>query len=172
MTASGRGGRRLNSGRKPVVVLRGADNVPLGVPTAPRDMAPDAKAIYRRVGREMLAHGLGTRLDGTVLAVHADALARLERYRRQLDEDGPLVRGRDGLPVASPLVKLHRDCEAVVLRTAAELGLTPAARGRVKPSEPTAADSSPIAQLLARRRAERDWWDVGGDDADGASNAS
>lgn len=56
--------------------------------------------------------------------IHAQAVANIQQY-------GVLVKGKDGLPVANPLLKVQKDAAATMLRFAETLGLTPAARIRV-----------------------------------------
>ena len=156
-----KGGWRGPGGGARAVVIAHANGVaPVGLPPAPTWLSRQAKVEYRRVARELVASGIATRLDVSVVAVHADAVWRHRQATAALAETGPLVRGRDGVPVASPYVKLQRDAFGDVLRTCAELGLTPASRGRVKVVDSSTTSSSPIASLLlARARGEvgRDW---------------
>jgi P27 family predicted phage terminase small subunit len=160
------GGARPNSGHRPVVITRATGVAPVGVPSAPAWLPAEAKAYYRRTARELVAAGVATRLDGTVLAMHAAAWWRWQSAERALIEHGPVIRGPAGTPVASPYVKLARDAYVETLRTAVELGLTPSARGRVKVADATpGASSSPIAALMQRKASEAagrpvEWWEV------------
>jgi len=56
--------------------------------------------------------------------VHAQASANIHEF-------GILVKGRDGSPVANPLLKVQKDAAATMLRYAESLGLTPAGRIRL-----------------------------------------
>ncbi|MBU6289362.1 MAG: phage terminase small subunit P27 family [Chloroflexi bacterium] len=162
--AGPKGGWRGPGGGARTVVIAGASGVaPVGLPPAPSWLSDVAKLEYRRIARELVAAGIATRLDATIVAAHADAVGRLREATLAIKESAPLMRGRDGVPAISPWVRLQRDAFGDVMRTSVELGLTPASRGRVKvaDSSPGAA-SSPIARLLAARAAGQagDWWDV------------
>ena len=160
-----KGGWRGPGGGARTVVIAGASGVaPVGLPPAPSWLSDVAKLEYRRIARELVAAGIATRLDATIVAAHADAVGRLREATLAIKESAPLMRGRDGVPAISPWVRLQRDAFGDVMRTSVELGLTPASRGRVKvaDSSTAAAAASPIARLLAARAAGQhgDWWDV------------
>jgi P27 family predicted phage terminase small subunit len=63
--------------------------------------------------------------------MYADAYQRWVESSELLNETGQLIRGRDGLPVASPAVKVQADAWARVVRSLDALGMTPAARPKV-----------------------------------------
>ena len=48
------GGARPNSGHRPVVITRATGVAPVGVPSAPAWLPPEAKAYYRRTAREQI----------------------------------------------------------------------------------------------------------------------
>ena len=156
----GKGGWRAGGGTRSVVIAHANGVAPVGLPPAPSWLSSSGKLEYRKLARELVASGIATRLDAVVVAAHADAVSRLMEATSALASSGPLMRGRDGLPVASPWVKLARDARVEVLRTAAELGLTPAARGRVKMADVDDTGMSPIARLMQRRAEGREWWDI------------
>ena len=166
----GKGGWRAGGGARSVVIARANGVAPVGLPPAPAWLSPSAKLEYKRLARELVASGIATRLDAVVVATHADAVSRLMEATTALVSSGPLMRGRDGLPVPSPWVKLARDARVEVLRTAAELGLTPASRGRVKMAGDGDSAQTVISLMMANRAATsgREWWDIS-DAPDGAS---
>ncbi len=166
----GKGGWRAGGGARSVVIARANGVAPVGLPPAPSWLSPSAKLEYKRLARELVASGIATRLDAVVVATHADAVSRLMEATSALASSGPLMRGRDGLPVPSPWVKLARDARVEVLRTAAELGLTPASRGRVKMAGDGDSSQTVIGLMMANRAAAsgREWWDIS-DAPDGAS---
>lgn len=154
----GKGGWRAGGGAPKAVVITKASGVAtVGLPPAPSWLSASAKVEYRRIGRALVNAGIVTHLDGATVAMHADAVARMAEASLGVAESGPLIRGRDGMPAVNPWVRLLRDARADALRTAAELGLTPASRGRVKPGAPDTTVDSPIARLL---HGGADWLDA------------
>jgi P27 family predicted phage terminase small subunit len=161
----GKGGWRAGGGTRSVVIARANGVAPVGLPPAPSWLSSSGKLEYRKLARELVASGIATRLDSVVVAAHADAVSRLIQATSALASSGPLMRGRDGLPVPSPWVKLARDARVEVLRTAAELGLTPASRGRVKMADAGGSASTPIGRMLQARADGRNWWELDDDPA-------
>lgn len=60
------------------------------------------------------------------------ALWNMRQAQSAIDEHGQLVTGPKGVLMKNPAVTLHGKAQATVMRLAAELGLTPAARSRPK----------------------------------------
>ena len=157
----GKGGWRAGGGSRAVVIARANGVAPVGLPPAPAWLSPSGKLEYRKLARELAASGIATRLDAVVVAAHADAVSRLMEATSALASSGPLMRGRDGLPAASPWVNLARDARVEVLRTAAELGLTPASRGRVKMADGGDSSQTAIALMMSARASRLDWRELG-----------
>ena len=101
--------------------------------------------------------GLGTlhQADRAVIAAHAVALARWAEAEGELRKLGLIVRSPNGFPQQSPYLPIVNKAIEQVLKTAAELGLTPVARARLagkagKPAgRPNAADQAgnPLSRL-------------------------
>ena len=105
--------------------------VPVGMVAPPKHLGAIARREYRRAGLALVRYGVLTLVDHVALAMYADAYQRWVESSELLNETGQLIRGRDGLPVASPAVKVQADAWARVVRSLDALGMTPAARPKV-----------------------------------------
>lgn len=125
---------------------------PRGIrPRMPLDMGPAARAVWRRVMREMGATGVITAADADVFRVFCESVARYEYAARLLEQSGPLIAARGhgaraGELVKSPLHQIVRDDAVLVRALARELGLTPTARTGLRGNGE--ADRDPFADFL------------------------
>ena len=97
------------------------------LPRMPTDMDPDAKAVWRRVIRDMRHTGVIRSADADVLRCYCEAVSRYAAAARLYAQTGPLTR-RDGNLVKNPLHQVARDNADEVRQFARELGLSPSAR--------------------------------------------
>jgi len=105
----------------------------------PKDIDPEARAVWRRVLREMGETGVITAADADLLRAYCEAVASYVRNRRLLTESGALVRGARGRDlVKSPLHQIVREERDAIRLLARELGLSPSARAglRIDTSRP------------------------------------
>ena len=97
-------------------------------PPMPGDLDPAARAVWRRVVREMPA-GVITGVDGEILRCYCEAASRYAAAAKLLAASGALVRGaRHGDLIKNPLHQVVRDNADAVRLFARELGLSPSAR--------------------------------------------
>jgi P27 family predicted phage terminase small subunit len=112
-------------------------------PRMPRDMAPEAKQVWRRIMREMADTGVIKAADQDTLRIYCEAVARYEDAARLLAESSALVRGaRGGTPVRNPLHQVVRDNAQLVRLFGRELGLTPGSRAGLQGDMPEAEGDS------------------------------
>lgn len=117
-----------------------------GLPDAPADLTPDARAAWDRVVTELGHTGVLTGADRDVLRLYVEALVRYEQAAALYAGSGPLIRGaRAGELVKNPLAPIVRDAATLVLSLARELGLTPSARSGLR----APGTSQPGARLEA-----------------------
>ncbi len=148
---------RGNPGHKSLDDLMGEFQPEVEIPDAPRWIWPEAKKEWKRIGAELERYGLVSRLDRAALVLYCQAWARLvwaetmlsramraaEEGRSAADTAGVPWTGGDGIMVPSPNGSLVYSHHWVVQRRAAQevhwylqsFGLSPASRGRVRPSE-------------------------------------
>ena len=87
--------------------------------------------------------GLLTPLDAPVLGLLVDALAEHRIAAAGIAKEGSVITTPSGRLMQNPRVALLNRCALLTLKAAAELGMTPATRGRIaaplekpKPSDP------------------------------------
>ena len=108
--------------------LNHAEPIPSAdLPKMPADMDPDAKAVWRRVIRDMRHTGVIRSADADVLRCYCEAVSRYAQAARLYAQSGPITR-RDGNLVKNPLHQVARDNADEVRQFARELGLSPSAR--------------------------------------------
>ncbi len=109
------------------------------LPKMPADMDPDAKAVWRRVLRDMGHTGVIRSADADVLRCYCEAVSRYAAAARLYAQTGPLTR-RDGNLVKNPLHQVTRDNADEVRQFARELGLSPSARVGLRIDQARALD--------------------------------
>ena len=83
---------------------------------------------------DLIAMGTAKAVNASALAAYCEAVAMLARLVREVEQDGPIVAGRDGDPGPrkNPAVAMLRDASAAVRLWAREFGFTPSARQPLK----------------------------------------
>ena len=113
-------------------------------PRMPLDLSPTAKAVWRRVLREMGATGVITAVDADILRAYCEAVSRYAYAAALLEQEGPLIRSgagaRRGELVKNPLHQVVRDNALLLRALARELGLSPAARAGLSAHRPEEID--------------------------------
>ena len=124
------GGRAKARSREPQA--RG----PIG--TAPKWLDRLAKIEWRRIIKALGDTGVLTAADRATLAAYCQAYARWKQAEALVNADGLVIRqqyaDRD-LLVRNPATAILNESRQAVLRFAAELGLTPIARARIRTPE-------------------------------------
>ena len=85
-------------------------------PAEPDWLTAGARAEWRRVVPDLIAMGTAKAVDALALAAYCEAVAMLARLVREVEQDGPIVAGRDGDPGPrkNPAVAMLRDASAAV----------------------------------------------------------
>jgi P27 family predicted phage terminase small subunit len=118
------GKRRLQAGPQPARTE---------APPEPLDFLCDAaKTEWRRLAPEMHALGLLTALDQSLFAIYCSSVARWLTAEGLIETEGLTARGSTGNVVAHPVVKIATQAARDVCKYAAEFGLTPCARARMR----------------------------------------
>ncbi len=116
------------------------------LPRAPRLLSPEGRRYWRELGRRLVAQRVLTELDLPAFEALCDLLGHIEAIRGQLLQLSP--RERYAAPRGAPgplLMRLYRQTWTEALRLAAEFGITPASRERVRPMPPEDGD---LAELF------------------------
>lgn len=131
-----------NRGKRPI--NKNEPQPEVGMPPMPVELAGDADAVamWREVSPELYAVGVLTTVDGPALsafclawAVFIKAQRRLNAQARNDDSvmaEGLLVKTKSGNIIQNPLLGIANVARRDMLKAAAELGLTPAARANLE----------------------------------------
>ena len=118
-----------------------------GIPPAPKHLDKVARAEYHRVARLLKKCRTITEADLAVLTCYASAWARLIEAEMQLKTTGLIVKSPAGFPCISPYLSIVRAASEELRKLAGELGLSPAARTKLKAS-PAATSNDPMAAIV------------------------
>lgn len=119
-----------NAGNRPLNALEPKPE--LAVPTCPAHLHPTAKAEWKRLARQLHTMGILTHLDRSVLAAYCQAYGRWVEAERRLKETPILLKTPAGFVQPSPWLGISNKSVELMLKFAAELGLSPSSRSRVQ----------------------------------------
>jgi P27 family predicted phage terminase small subunit len=101
-------------------------------PKPPGFLFGHAADEWRRIGPELHANGLLTRLDTTTFAVYCTAYGRWRTAEEMLEKEDLVTPGSSRNKVTNPILKIAVEAARDVIRYGNEFGLTPSARARVR----------------------------------------
>lgn len=110
-----------------------------GLAPPPKHLDAMAKKEFRRVGRLLADSGVVTLAELAALACYAQAWSRMIEAETKLRETGLVVKSPAGFPCISPYLSIATKAGEEIRKWASELGLTPAARTKLRlpsPDEP------------------------------------
>lgn len=115
-----------------------------GAPRMPAHLGTEARKEWKRVLPMLLQRDSLTDADATVLSLYAETFARWVAAKLEVSQRGLTIEvsvlDRNGTPImsrkANPALRIAENCERSLRSFLRELGLTPAARERVKPAKP------------------------------------
>lgn len=120
---------------------------PPAVPPAPPIIAADtvAREEWDRVTALLLCEGVVAELDRATLALYCTAYARwIFASERLTETGGPVIQNAQGDPQQNPWLDVLNQAARAVQQAGAPLGLSPAARSKVK----VAGERLPAATAL------------------------
>lgn len=113
-------------------------------PAIPPDVVdPVAQAEWTRVARLLIDRGQVTTVDRTVLTGYCVKYAQWLALEREAAAHPFIVRSPSGYPIPNPALGMANKVFSLLLKTAAELGITPSARARVHVVEPHVVAPAP-----------------------------
>ncbi len=118
------GKRKLRAGPQP---QRTAE-----VPEPLSFLSEAGKAEWRRLAPELCRLGLLTVLDHAIFGAYCQSLGHWMTAERLLQTEGLIARGSTGNIVMHPLVKIATQAARDLCKYAAEFGMTPCARARMR----------------------------------------
>jgi P27 family predicted phage terminase small subunit len=106
-----------------------------GVPSCPSCLGEEARKEWKRLARELGDLGLLTRIDRGMLAAYCEAHALWVEAVSSIERYGTMVKSPNGYPMQSPYVAVANKQVEIMVRIAAELGMTPSSRTRIRVGE-------------------------------------
>ena len=102
------------------------------VPPCPACLGHEARKEWQRLARELGELGLLTGLDRGLLAAYCQAHALWVEAVSSIQRYGTMVKSPNGYPMQSPYVAVANKQVEIMVRIAAELGMTPSSRTRIR----------------------------------------
>ncbi|MGP6090072.1 phage terminase small subunit P27 family [Antarctobacter jejuensis] len=122
-------------------------------PEPPDHLKAEARAEWDRVCGQLCALGILSQIDRAALAAYCQAYGRWVQAESAVDQmahrdavtHGLMIRTQGGNAIQNPLVGTANKAMADMMRYAAEFGMTPSARTRIRAE----GDGDPDASVLA-----------------------
>jgi P27 family predicted phage terminase small subunit len=126
-------------------------------PVCPEFIVGEARKEWQRIVRLLGREGTVNALDRAALAAYCQAWAQWrEAGQKVLDSGGPVIATPNGCPITNPWQSIQTGAFRRMHAMLRELGLSPAARRRVKNKPvPTGKATSGLAILSAGRIHDR-----------------
>ena len=157
----------MTQGRKPkptgLKIIAGTDradrrNEPKPAPALPEPpafLSDEAKAEWTRTADQLYQLGILSKIDRAALGAYCQAYGRWEQAERALarmaERDavthGMMIKTTNGNAVQNPLLGTANKAMADMMRYAAEFGMTPSARARIK-AEPLGEEDDPAQKYF------------------------
>jgi P27 family predicted phage terminase small subunit len=102
----------------------------LKAPPPPDGLPKEAVQEWVEITSDMIGRKLLTTSMMGVVETYVTALWTVRQCRKEIAQDGPVVRAKDGQPKPHPANNLMVKANDTVARLSVELGLTPSARSR------------------------------------------
>jgi P27 family predicted phage terminase small subunit len=125
---------------------------PTEPPKMPRHLDKRAKAEWRAIVPGLTARGVLCELDGLALAMYCTMVSQLEHLTETLTREGVTYTGPRGGTHVRPEVRMARHARQEIAQMAAQFGLTPTSRARMRiPHERPEAQIDHFEEFLAGR---------------------
>jgi P27 family predicted phage terminase small subunit len=118
-------------------------------PEPPSHLSEGAAAEWRRLAPDLWELNLLSILDHSVFALFCTAYARWMEAERLLESEGLLAKGSRKNAVVHPLTKIATQSARDVCKLAAEFGMTPCGRARLRAGYDGGGGPSKFGDLLA-----------------------
>ena len=102
------------------------------LPACPACLGDEARKEWQRLSKELAELGLLTGLDRNLLAAYCQAHALWVEAVSSIARYGTMVKSPNGYPMQSPYVAVANKQVDIMVRIAAEFGMTPSSRTRIR----------------------------------------
>jgi P27 family predicted phage terminase small subunit len=133
----------------------GTPEPPAAAPKVPKWLSKEAKTVWRYHAPRLANVQVLTELDQQCLAIYCCNAARLAKAEVAIAQSGEVIKTPAGFAAPNPWVAVGQKCQEMMLRYGQELGLSPAARARIKIVPKPESEVDPMAALLAKQRRKR-----------------
>jgi P27 family predicted phage terminase small subunit len=111
------------------------------VPPAPPGLNEDGEREWGKLTRELIALGVFTSIDDSMLYAYCKEFGKYLHYERELSRLGRTVKSKTGFLFVHPFETLANRSLKAAFQIAVQFGLTPSARTRISaPSKPKEDD--------------------------------
>ncbi len=125
------------------------------LPQCPKHLTEEARHEWRRVARDLYDAGLLTSVDRAGLAMYCQTWATWVKAEQECEASGEVIRTSNGNEIQNPWRGVANKALKLCQSLAAEFGMTPSSRTRVK-SDGAPKELSLAEQLFAGVKASRD----------------
>lgn len=101
----------------------------------PKDLGPEAKAIWLELAQPLYEAGILTALDASALRLLCEAQATWRKATEAIQREGMVYTTPTSIQRPSPWFRIQHAAAEQILRLFSEFGMTPSSRTRVKISE-------------------------------------
>jgi P27 family predicted phage terminase small subunit len=125
---------------------------PKGRPEKPRHLDPVAAAEWDRVCDDLEAMGTLHSSDRVVIEMFCSAYSRYVRAEQQLQKFGDIILGHRNVPSPSPYHRVLKEEREALRKLGIEMGLTPAARARMRTEAPKTTADDVFRRIVLRQK--------------------
>lgn len=137
-----------NPGKRPLNMKEPQPDKKL--PECPDWLEDEAKAEWERLAIPLFNLGLLTELDMATFATYCQAYARWKEAEEFISQHGSIIKTKTGFWQQIPQVSISRSNQAMMIKAAAEFGLTPSARSRLIAGGASLEDEVDEMELILR----------------------
>lgn len=123
------------------------------LPPVPKHLTPEARKVWRTLGKKLLGYGLLTETDGAVFGMLCTVIADMATIEELRQEKDFVYITDKGNRTPEPLVWIAKSLRSEALALAREFGMTPASRSGIKIDLP--GEKNPYRELQKRRAEKR-----------------
>jgi len=106
------------------------------IPPCPKHLKGEARKEWRRVSKELVNLGILARVDRAALAAYCTAWATYVLAETTLESEGHVIISDKGSMSQNPWSWIAKSAREQMVKFAAEFGMTPSARSRVRVDKP------------------------------------
>jgi P27 family predicted phage terminase small subunit len=107
------------------------------IPQCPKHLKDEARKEWRRVSKQLHELGILTRVDRSVLAAYCTAWGTYVEAEEHLESEGHVLISEKGAVTQNPWSWISKSARDQMVKFAAEFGMTPSSRSRVKVEMPS-----------------------------------